>query len=224
MQHIHLTECHSTQDVVKEQLSMSPQSTLLVSCDEQTQGRGRGQNTWNSLPGTLCFSMNIKAHIIASFTALEVSVLVARFFEEKGINLLLKWPNDLWDKNFLKCCGVLIQSSQDQMIAGIGINLFSSSEDFGGVFETEFPISKKDWSKDIANFIHEHRYHQTSELIQDWEKRCFHLNQLVVIKEGEEIQEGIFRGIGPHGEALLDIKKDILHLYNGSLRPSSLRS
>ena len=168
--------------------------------------------------------MNIKPHIIQSFTALEVSVLVSRFIETKGINLLLKWPNDLWDKNFLKCCGVLIQSSQEQMIAGIGLNIFSSSHDFGGVFETEFPLSKKEWCLYIATFIHENRYTETQVLIQDWEKRCFHLNQLVVIKEGEDNVEGIFRGLGPHGEALLDIKKEILHLYNGSLRPSSLRS
>jgi BirA family transcriptional regulator, biotin operon repressor / biotin---[acetyl-CoA-carboxylase] ligase len=219
MKHIHLVECQSTQDVLKEQLLTTPTESVLVSCDLQTQGRGRGQNTWLSLPGTLCLSMNLKAHSKPSFTALEISVLIARFIEEKGVNLLLKWPNDLWDKNHLKCCGVLIQSSQEQMLTGIGLNLFSSLKDFGAVFSEDFEVDKKVWSADLAGFIQSHRYQRTEDLISDWEKKCFHLNQAVTITEGSEVSQGIFRGLGEHGEALLESGTRMLHLFNGTLRP-----
>lgn len=224
MRQIHLGECHSTQDVLKEQLHRDPSEEWLVSCDTQTHGRGRGDHRWTTLPSTLCFSMNLKGHVAPSFTALEVSVLIAKFFEENGSVLHLKWPNDLWDRTYKKCCGVLIQSTQEQMLTGIGINLFSEDDRFGGVFSGEGKeIDKKAWCFEIASFISQNRYDSTDTLRADWEKRCFHMNEHVVITEGADSFEGIFRGLGEHGEALLESLGKVMRVYNGSLRPLTPR-
>ena len=219
MMHLHLNECDSTQDVLKEQLRKEPQHrTYLVSCENQLKGRGRGDHIWENMPGTLCLSLSHDPHITPSFTALEISVLVARFFEKKGQRLKLKWPNDLYNQHGQKCCGILVQNSQDIMMTGIGLNLFSDHPEFGGIYEGAFELDKKNWASDLAEFIITHRYTSTPDLINDWELRCFHLGAEVRILENGEEFRGKFERLGEHGEAVLMTSHGETHLYNGSLR------
>jgi biotin-[acetyl-CoA-carboxylase] ligase BirA-like protein len=222
IKHIHVKQCDSTQDVLKEQLINSNSETVLVSCENQLAGRGRGSNSWNSLPGTICFSMNVNPHRIQSFTAIELSVIVAKFFEQKNRTLLLKWPNDLWNQNHLKCGGILIQGSQNQLLAGIGLNFYSQDERFGGVYEDPFQLSKKSTCMELAEYILKNRFDDTAFLQKTWLTRCGHLNELVTITEGDEIYEGIFHGIGDFGEALICQDGQKKHIYNGSLRKNSI--
>jgi BirA family biotin operon repressor/biotin-[acetyl-CoA-carboxylase] ligase len=153
-----------------------------------------------------------------SFTALEISLLVARFFEYEGCKLGLKWPNDLWDSRGAKCGGILVQGSGDKLIAGIGLNLFSDHPDFGGVYRLSFHFDKKSWSHRIAEFIVAHRYEDTEALRQDWELRCPHMLAHVSITEGAEKWEGRFLGLGPNGEATLETAQGKKSIYNGTLR------
>ena len=222
IKHIHVIECDSTQDLLKEQLSsMQSSEQFLLSCDNQTFGHGRGGNSWTSLPGSLCFSFTLIPHKISSFTALEISLLVVRFFEIKGQKLKLKWPNDLWTKDRLKCGGILVQSSHDNYLAGVGINLFSEDKTFGGIYESSFEIEKKKWCFDLTQFIHLHRYEDTSLLISDWENFCGHMKmEVTIIENGKEVQ-GEFLGLGIYGEARLLSQDKIHHFFNGSLRPTS---
>lgn len=217
MKHVHLSECDSTQDVLKEQLHGKAFQEILVSCEHQKQGRGRGEHTWLSMPGTLCFSFSAKAHSVASWSALEMSTLVTRFFEFEGSKLKLKWPNDIWNHENKKCCGILIQNTSEGMLVGIGINLFSSQEDFGGIYISPFEFDKKAWAQRITDFIHQNRYQSTEQLKLDWSERCFHLFQEVIITEGFDIHQGIFEGLGVHGEALIFSEGKRRHLFNGSL-------
>lgn len=218
---IHVNECNSTQDILKEQLSLSTQEEeILVSCENQVSGRGRGENIWNAMPGTLCFSLNIKPHPVMSYTALELSVLVARFFENKGAQLKLKWPNDLWNHEMKKCAGILVQGSQNQLAAGIGLNIFSKDPAYGGIFSEESGLNKKALAKEISEFILSHRYQNMKDLQKDWLIRCGHLNQMVTVTENGEVSEGIFQGIGEFGEALLCINAETRKFFNGSLRLS----
>ncbi len=218
IKHVHVSDCDSTQNLIKEQLSgKTGAQHILVSCENQTAGRGRGEKSWLTMPGTLSFSLSLTPHSVTSFTALELSVLVAQFFAKKGKEIKLKWPNDLLIEN-KKCCGILVQSSQDQMFAGIGINLFSENDEFGGIYETEFEIDKKYWAEEIAKFIYDHRLPDTISLKLAWMQACSHLYQEVSIQEGSEIIKGIFVGVGEHGEALLKTSDDIKSIFNGTLR------
>lgn len=221
IKHIHVIECDSTQDLVKEQLELGTDSSLLVSCENQTAGRGRGVNKWQALPGTLCFSLNIAPHKVLSYTALELSVIIAQFFEHKGRELKLKWPNDLWDECDRKCGGILVQGSQNNLIAGIGLNLYCEDPQFGSIFSGPFDIDKKTWARDLSDYIHQNRFQETSALRSEWLKRCGHLNQMVRVTEGQEVIEGIFQGLGEHGEAEICRDTRITRVYNGSLRLSS---
>lgn len=218
MKHIHVDRCDSTQDVLKEQLNREPSADYLVSSNTQTQGRGRGANIWQDSLGTICFSMTVAPHVKSSFTALELSVLVARFFEVSGHQTKVKWPNDLLTKQNRKCAGVLIQSSGQRYLAGVGINLFSASSEFGGIHDSPFTFDKAKWSLEVAKFISDNRYSSTESLIRDWEDRCSHMNETVRITDDKHEVEGTFRGLGEHGEALLETVNGTMRIYNGSLR------
>lgn len=218
---IHLIDCDSTQDVLKEQLNNHvAHEHILVSCENQTAGRGRGENVWKAMPGTLCFSMNIAPHPVMSFTAIELSVIIADFFEKKNQKLQLKWPNDLWDADGKKCGGILVQGSQNNMLAGIGINLFSDDEKFGAVFGTSFSANKKNIAHELAEYLHANRIPDAKQLSSRWLMKCGHLNQMVKIIEGNEVTEGIFQGLGDFGEALICRDTKTVKIYNGSLRLS----
>lgn len=218
---IHLIDCDSTQDVLKEQLNNHAANELiLVSCENQIAGRGRGENKWKAMPGTLCFSINIPPHPVMSFTAIELSVIIADFFENKNQKLQLKWPNDLWDKEGKKCGGILVQGSQNNLLAGIGINLFSDDENYGSVFDLAFAADKKSIAKELAEFIHNNRISDSKELTSRWLLKCGHLNQMVKVIEGNEVTEGIFQGLGDFGEALICRDTKTVKIYNGSLRLS----
>lgn len=217
--HIHVSECDSTQDILKEQLTAHPTGAqFLVSCDTQLKGRGRGENTWTVMPGSLCFSFNLRPHPELSYTALEVSVLIARFFEARGIHLKLKWPNDLWDHSGKKCGGILIQGSGQNMLAGVGLNLFSNDANFGSIFSSDQPFNKRQIAQELADFILHHRYKEVDSLRTDWNSRCGHLNKQVKVFEGDSEVTGKFIGLGVHGECLLESTDQIHRLYNGSLR------
>lgn len=219
IKHVHVSECDSTQDLLKEQLNnQTGEGVILVSCETQLSGRGRGENKWKAMPGTLCLSLNIKPHPVMSYTALELSVLVAKFFETRGRTLKLKWPNDLWDLSFKKCGGILVQGSQNIFSAGIGVNLYSDSEEFGGVYPEAFDLEKKLWAQDLASYILEHRIENKNELAEEWIKRCGHLNAEVRITDGDSVCQGKFLGLGEFGEALVQSGTETLKIYNGSLR------
>lgn len=215
---IHLNECHSTQDVLKEQLKEASSDDFLVSCENQTSGRGRGENSWTSMPGSLCFSMNIKPHKILSLTAMEIAVLIAEFFELKNIFLKVKWPNDLWTPQNKKCGGILVQGHQSEFLAGVGINLFTSIEAFGGIFEQNFRIDKKQEALEICKFIHANRITDPNALKIRWLKKCGHISQEVIIQDGQSVVRGIFLGLGEYGEAIIQEKASIKNVFNGSLR------
>lgn len=219
IKHIHVDECHSTQDLLKEQLDSSQgKETFLVSCELQTSGHGRGGKSWTYQTGSLCFSLNLKPHKVMSFTALEIAVLIARFFETKGRSVKLKWPNDIWDNDHKKASGILVQGKDGHMLAGIGLNLFSTLSDFGGIYPEAFPFNRKEWAQDISQFILMNRYEDTDKLKNDWNSRCGHLNQEVRVFEGDEETRGIFLGLGEHGEATLNTNGKTVSLFNGSLR------
>ncbi len=216
---IHVERCDSTQELLKEQLALQDHcGDLTISCGHQLKGFGRGSNTWTDSPGTVCFSMTLEPHIKVTFTALEISLLISRFFSLKGKDIKVKWPNDLINFQGKKCGGVIVQNSGNRYFAGAGLNLFQNDSRFGGIYEAEFAVDKKEWAKDLSHFITSHRYTDSEVLTGDWNSICFHLNHEVSIIDGNEETRGKFIGLGPYGEALIENSQGTHHIYNGSLK------
>ena len=112
----------------------------------------------------------------------------------------------------------MIQHHNHCYLAGIGINLFFEKETYGGVYQASFEVDKKSWVQEISQFIREHRYQETEKLKEDWMSLCAHLYQEVTISEGEKKVHGLFRGLGVHGEAIVQTANSEEYVFNGSLR------
>jgi BirA family biotin operon repressor/biotin-[acetyl-CoA-carboxylase] ligase len=162
--------------------------------------------------------MTVKPHQKVTFTSLEISLLIQHFFLLKGKEIKVKWPNDLISANDKKCGGILIQNYGPHFMAGIGVNLFQANSHFGGIYETSFPIDKKEWARELSSYIRSNRYDSTDKLITDWMNCCSHLNREVRIIEADQETTGVFKGLGPYGEAVLENSQGTHHLFNGSLR------
>ena len=100
---------------------------LLVMTDEQTAGRGRIGRAWKSLPGKqLEFSVLLKLEFPAQFLVMASSLAVAEAIEAvAGVPTAIKWPNDVLVAGG-KVCGILIETTSDFVVLGIGLNVNGS--------------------------------------------------------------------------------------------------
>jgi BirA family transcriptional regulator, biotin operon repressor / biotin---[acetyl-CoA-carboxylase] ligase len=135
----------------------------LVLTEHQTQGRGRGANSWLDVqPGTTllsswCFPMNQAMQPIASpLIGLALFEAVASVWPD--LSWSLKAPNDLYLTN-KKVAGLLIENvssgSEHQLIVGLGFNVFSHPKlDSAGSLQASMsePLTQNAWCRFLDLF------------------------------------------------------------------------
>ena len=104
-----------------------------VLADAQTAGRGRGDNSWESAPGAgLWLSARLPIVPQASVLLLSAMEAVAEILVPCGVNLGIKWPNDLvahrQDGVLVKIGGIIGEQKIDCVILGLGLNIHSAPE------------------------------------------------------------------------------------------------
>ncbi len=124
------TKIESTNDFARSLITEHKIFKGIVIADEQTKGRGRYGNKWNSPKGNLYFTVffpilrsNLKK--IQFLVQLQIRNILNNYNIK---NVSLKWPNDLYINN-KKVCGILQESivlGKLYLIIGIGINVKSS--------------------------------------------------------------------------------------------------
>lgn len=125
-------EVSSTNEVLKELFreGRADEGTVILA-DFQTEGKGRGNNSWISDPeANLLISLLLKPDLKASshfmlteFVSLSIIEALSKFDTEAKI----KWPNDIYLQG-KKLAGILIEnvianSRITSSIVGIGLNL-----------------------------------------------------------------------------------------------------
>lgn len=123
--------------IVEHALAESEEIRLtVIAAGEQTAGRGRAGRTWTSLPGALALSAIVPWPEGPARVRLpiETGILLARGLSAAfGIDVRLKWPNDLLvDRK--KLGGLLVEArSNDEgegwAVIGIGINVRGTRPD-----------------------------------------------------------------------------------------------
>lgn len=132
---INIPEIESTNIYAKQLIDSGDASEGdVVSTQYQKQGRGQGDNFWESEPGSnLLVSIIFQPKMIQAsqqFVLTQlVSIAIVDLIKEYVINeeIKVKWPNDIWI-NGKKVAGILFQnfvkgSEIEFSIAGIGINV-----------------------------------------------------------------------------------------------------
>ncbi|HEX7056975.1 MAG TPA: biotin--[acetyl-CoA-carboxylase] ligase [Bacilli bacterium] len=211
----------STQTLAQQQAAAGAEEGTLVIAEKQTAGRGRMGRKWHSPPGkgvymSLILRPDIPLAFAPQLTAL-VSVALCRAIRNMcGIEIGIKWPNDLLF-NGKKICGILLESrAEDEkllvVIAGIGISVNLEEADFPDDIRNRATSlfiasgAKVDREKLIANFLRELEelyaifrsdgFHSIRIL---WEALSVTLHNRVEVKTGRGIVAGIAEAIDPLG-------------------------
>lgn len=223
MHHIHLPQTSSTQTDLKNFLLNKKNHPLLVSTSHQTKGKGRQGNDWEFFDGSLAFSFTLIPHNIISLTPLEIGVQLVNFFQIfYNQKVFLKWPNDLLNENGDKIGGIICENNgKDFILAGIGINIgidtvhLQDQKKASGLKFSLTPNHQNEIPRLFYNYIGNNRKSR-DEIIKLWTQNCFHMNKKVSL-QNNKTEEGIFKGIGINGEAILLIDNIEKKFYSGSL-------
>ncbi|MDR0714573.1 MAG: biotin--[acetyl-CoA-carboxylase] ligase [Bacteroidales bacterium] len=167
----------------------------VVVADRQTDGRGQGNNRWESEPGkNLTFSILLYPVFVKGVEQFGLSkaiaLAVSDFTAQHAENVSVKWPNDVYlaDK---KLAGMLVENFMQgeritKTVAGIGVNI--NQERFSG--EAPNPVSlcratgrrfdTEDCLRQILQYI-ARRYEQLrtspDELHSDYIRRLYRFNR-----------------------------------------------
>ena len=134
---VHLDSASSPQDEARGRLRDSP---VLVTTDRQTRGRGRGGNPWWAAPRPLFASLAVRPGWPPEAKSRLSLVAGLAMRRELPGSTRLKWPNDLVDgRTWDKVGGILAEASGDDVVFGIGVNLWwpDPPDGVGAVYDTD---------------------------------------------------------------------------------------
>ncbi len=117
----------STQSNVKDLLDQGQRAPLVVVTEEQTEGRGRLDRVWSAPRySSVLMSVGLPPSGHHSTFTLKVGVVVVEALAVRGVQVQLKWPNDIVvarDGRVRKVGGVLTELHRDHVVVGIGLNI-----------------------------------------------------------------------------------------------------
>ena len=122
--------CSSSLDLswalVRRGLLTEWDSLLVVS---QWSGRGRQGRVWHSPAGNVYAALRLPYPALPCLDSLPLitGCILVEAFAELGLEVKIKWPNDLM-LNRKKVGGILIEQQGGVIMAGVGINLVSAPE------------------------------------------------------------------------------------------------
>ena len=134
----------STQTIAAEYAKNAANDGLVIFAEQQTAGRGRSGNQWQSgrADSVLCSVVLTDNKLPIELLSLACAVAVA---EAVGKPARIKWPNDIMI-NGRKIAGILLETKPNgACIVGIGINCHQKKESFAAELQ---PIAT---SIDIEN-------------------------------------------------------------------------
>ena len=210
--------CTSTNDVAKE----LPVYTAVYA-GRQTNGRGRMGRTWQDGQGNLMTSIVLpkpkQAHLFSFLASLAVAQSIA-FLSPR-----IKWPNDILIDG-KKLCGILLETYEDKLIIGIGVNIESCPKT-GTLYETTClkehgrTVEAKKLLSDILQNL--------SFVIECFEKKGFApvrlewlefacgIGQPITVNLPNQSIDGVFSGIDENGALILTNKNQTQYITAGDV-------
>ena len=211
----------------------APEWTIVVA-DVQTKGRGRGRNKWKSPKGGLWFSIILRPKVsVPKLPLLQfLAAVVTRTALEDatGLDVKLKWPNDLVLGN-LKLGGILIESKTQGSrvsfaILGIGLNINQSKAQLPpAAMSVRLATGKHyDLGTVLRAILDQLRssyrdLDRPSKIIENWWRNCIHRPLRVQVNLPKETVTGISGAIDEEGSLLIETDDHrIRRVKEGSLR------
>jgi len=211
----------------------APEWTIVVA-DVQTKGRGRGRNKWKSPKGGLWFSIILRPKVsgprLPLLQFLAAVVTRTALEDATGLDVKLKWPNDLVLGN-LKLGGILIESKTQGSrvsfaILGIGLNINQSKAQLPpAAMSVRLATGKHyDLGTVLRAILDQLRssyrdLDRPSKIIENWWRNCIHRPLRVQVNLPKETVTGISGAIDEEGSLLIETDDHrIRRVKEGSLR------
>ncbi|MBX7152449.1 biotin--[acetyl-CoA-carboxylase] ligase [bacterium] len=205
----------------------------VILADEQVQGKGRLNRSWASPPGVgLWMSIVVEPELPATqwflFTFMSAVAVAEAIEHQSGLEVQLKWPNDVLIRR-KKTCGILLESvSVDQksfLIIGIGLN----------VNQPEFPdellhkatslaieagkeISRREIFVEILLRFSQHYSMLDISILRIWKKRTDFFRQPITIFELNQEFDAIALDVNDDGGLIVDVNGLRRTIYAGDVR------
>ncbi|MGZ7067781.1 MAG: biotin--[acetyl-CoA-carboxylase] ligase, partial [Methanobacterium sp.] len=201
-------EVDSTNEVAKTLAEEGAPEGTVVIAERQRKGKGRGGKPWISPIGGAWMSIILRPDTLPmnapqlTFTA---GVAAAKTIKgEYGLDVGIKWPNDILIEN-KKVCGILTEISTekdsiDYIIAGIGIDANVDLDSIPPELRDETTSLKMELEEEIPRMILVRKYLENFEvmynqfnqgnfkkILQKWRKYSKTIGSNVEIRKGTEI-------------------------------------
>ncbi|WP_353950879.1 biotin--[acetyl-CoA-carboxylase] ligase [Knoellia sp. S7-12] len=122
-------EAHESLDSTNAELARDPRPWRVVTAEDQRKGRGRLDRAWTTTPGTsIAASVLVPRPSTAPLGWIPLVVGLAlrdALTEVSGVEISLKWPNDLLvpADGDRKLAGILAELTPAGIVIGTGINI-----------------------------------------------------------------------------------------------------
>ena len=227
----------------------APEGSVFLA-EEQTAGRGRGSNTWESERSTGIYCSVVLRPAMAPSEVLVLSLAVGLAVEraikeiDASVKVDLKWPNDvlIFDgKAGAKVCGILTEMNSEatrvrHIVVGIGINVNQKS------FPAELQATSlrmatgREWSRvELAGALLKSLDREYRELLEGREARESILRRFeekstwvrgkeVRIEDGGPVIEGKTEGLDERGFLRVRTGSGVQTVLSGTVREKSVPS
>lgn len=217
----------STNDDVRELATKGVQQVLVCS-HVQTQGRGQRQRQWISPEGNIYLSTLLHTQKpIDGRLALEIALNILQMPSLQGLDLQVKWPNDLYSLQG-KWGGILVEPiSATQVVVGVGINLCPLSSEIPEqqvTSLTELGLKQASRIQLIAELYLAIQQagqwfsYGSQNLSGRFNRHAAFLQQRVEFTDLQGQYSGNFLGIQDDGAVKIANEADIQVFYQGQLR------
>ena len=198
----------------------------------QTAGRGRLGRSWASEGGGLYFSFCVRAQTQEMLLLLPLAAAnaVCDAFAEAGIaDAGIKWPNDIILSG-KKLVGILCQSRGTRAVAGIGVNISQSAEDFAradlpnaaslamlGYFPDRWALCARIAShaeRYVAQILHG----QEEALLASYRARCISIGRELIATSAKGEIRGVGADIDEKGRLILETGKGRVAVDSGEVK------
>lgn len=228
----------STNDYLMRRLPNQLTQGQVCLAEYQSAGRGRRGRQWVSPFGSQIYlSMywyleeGLSAAMgLSLLSALAVSDAV---FAVSGIQVQLKWPNDVYIEG-VKLAGILIDLEGQALepshsVIGIGLNLDMPAEAAEKIDQrwtdlqshSETKIDRNALSAQLISSLYarlqQHKSEGLTAMLDEWHAHDVYLNKRVKLHTGERVTTGVCRGINNQGALLLEVDGQVKPIYGGEV-------
>lgn len=227
-----LEEVDSTNKYAKEHIKEFEDKTFIYT-DNQTNGRGRLDRKWSyagkdNVYASIILKPSLEMKEIYSNLTQYLCVVLAKTFEDYGIEPKIKWPNDI------QICGkkisgilaecVIEKGTLQGLVLGFGINLNTKKEFLNNINQPatslnveigEFVNKEIFLKKLLENFclMYDKFIEEGFLLIKnDYIRRAGFLNKEVTVRVFDKELCGIAEGVTDSGALILRDKNDNKHV------------